>query len=522
MDYWIRDNRIWIVLVFALYILTVFSSIFAIGVFYDYYILGKRLFSTLFLCLLGIVIPFCKFAKTKWNIDFQKINILFFTGISTIISIVALFQIYVTKTWCTPNSPLVTFDNTAGVVACLIALLPYILYLACRQSRIIGGVIFLLITFVLLSVKSRSGGIALVVVSSFYMFVELNGSKYRKKKYFFQGITIILFLLLSCLFIPLKYDSAMGRLLIWIVSAGMIIERPLTGYGVGGFDRYYMDYQAKYFETYPNSRFLMVADNVKCPFNEYIHFLVDFGILGLLALVSFIIFVCFLYSRSHSQYKNVYTSSILGLSIVACFSYPSLYPFTYIITIISVIGLSFQIFRNYIQRNRIWKYVRICVFVLSFTTLSYIAKRTYYEHLLTMYIEYGKRTSLNSFIKESRYYLFDKARVAYESGNFPLSAKMLRTCLDRRADYNLNLHIGEVYINMNQLKEARQHLTKAHYMCPSRFYPLYYLAIINEKEHNKKEMRDLCREIINKPVKIYSQDVLIIKHKARLMIRNNK
>lgn len=51
-----------------------------------------------------------------------------------------------------------------------------------------------------------------------------------------------------------KKDSADGRLLIWRCAMPMLQQNWLTGYGTGGFEAHYMDYQADYLKT--SSRFL--------------------------------------------------------------------------------------------------------------------------------------------------------------------------------------------------------------------------------------------------------------------------
>ena len=57
----------------------------------------------------------------------------------------------------------------------------------------------------------------------------------------------------------------------------MIKGRPLYGYGYGGFQANYMDEQAQFFRTHPNSRYAQLADDVKSPFNEYLGVLTEFG-----------------------------------------------------------------------------------------------------------------------------------------------------------------------------------------------------------------------------------------------------
>ncbi len=58
-------------------------------------------------------------------------------------------------------------------------------------------------------------------------------------------------------------DSADGRLLIWQCSINMAKEAPWIGHGIDSFEAHYMDYQADYFKKHGQSRYAMLADNVK-------------------------------------------------------------------------------------------------------------------------------------------------------------------------------------------------------------------------------------------------------------------
>lgn len=82
-----------------------------------------------------------------------------------------------------------------------------------------------------------------------------------------------------------KQDSADGRLLAWQISVEMIADRPVFGWGSDGFDTFYMPYQADYFSRHPNSPFLLLADNLSHPFNEFLWFSVQYGIAGLIFLL---------------------------------------------------------------------------------------------------------------------------------------------------------------------------------------------------------------------------------------------
>ena len=50
----------------------------------------------------------------------------------------------------------------------------------------------------------------------------------------------------------------------------MIKDNPVTGYGSGGFLANYMNYQAEYFARDTDSKYAILAGDVKHPFNEYI------------------------------------------------------------------------------------------------------------------------------------------------------------------------------------------------------------------------------------------------------------
>lgn len=62
----------------------------------------------------------------------------------------------------------------------------------------------------------------------------------------------------------------------------MISERWLCGWGAGGFEAHYMDYQAEYFKCHPEANAIsMLADNVQYPFSEYLYIMTNFGVAGL-------------------------------------------------------------------------------------------------------------------------------------------------------------------------------------------------------------------------------------------------
>lgn len=103
------------------------------------------------------------------------------------------------------------------------------------------------------------------------------------KSFFFVGVLEMVYALGGLYY--WKQDSADGRLLAWQISVEMIADRPVFGWGSDGFDTFYMPYQADYFSRHPNSPFLLLADNLSHPFNEFLWFSVQYGIAGLIFLL---------------------------------------------------------------------------------------------------------------------------------------------------------------------------------------------------------------------------------------------
>ncbi|GHT80081.1 hypothetical protein AGMMS50262_24160 [Bacteroidia bacterium] len=94
------------------------------------------------------------------------------------------------------------------------------------------------------------------------------------------SILLVTGILFSAKIYYLKKDSADGRLLVWTVCLTMIKEKPLTGWGVNGFQKNYLLKQGEYFKNHPNSPWADLADDTTSPFNEFLKVGVEYGIIG--------------------------------------------------------------------------------------------------------------------------------------------------------------------------------------------------------------------------------------------------
>lgn len=188
-----------------------------------------------------------------------------------------------------------SYDNPAGFAVTLSSTLPLILLGTVHRNRRLSILCRFTLILSLISLglsESRAGLISAVLV-----FI-LGGNKLFVKHSYVKWLLIVLYVILIICISFKKIDSSSGRLLIWICSFLMIKESWLFGYGHGGYEAHYMDFQASYLEQNADSPYVMLADTVQCPFNEFLNILSDYGVVGLAVVLMYIGYMFYKYILS--------------------------------------------------------------------------------------------------------------------------------------------------------------------------------------------------------------------------------
>jgi O-antigen ligase len=111
------------------------------------------------------------------------------------------------------------------------------------------------------------------------------------RKLFAIVIIVVLIGLSGAGLFYLKKGSSTGKLLIWEVTLGKIIEKPLFGHGIGRFEAEYNNWQAEYFKFHPDEMDGpkgIAAGNTKYCFNEYLEMAAELGLIGFLLFLGII------------------------------------------------------------------------------------------------------------------------------------------------------------------------------------------------------------------------------------------
>ena len=168
------------------------------------------------------------------------------------------------------------------------------------------------LAFALVLSDSRAAWLAVAVVP-----LASGWRRFARWKMRCRLLAVGIALAVGCVLVAYKWESALGRLLVWRVTAGMVADDPLCGQGWGGFQAEYMHYQADYFLARGDgSAFAAVAGNVFYAFNEYLKILAEGGILGLA------FFLALLWQMWRARRAAPLGGGMLALLVFAFFSYP--------------------------------------------------------------------------------------------------------------------------------------------------------------------------------------------------------
>ncbi len=147
-----------------------------------------------------------------------------------------------------------------------------------------------------------------------------------RKFFFVTGTLFILMLFLSLFF--LKPNSSLGRLHIYSVELKILSKSKFAGIGLGKFKKAFNEYQADYFSknSIDDNRSLL-ADNTFYAFNDYIQWVIETGVAGLIAILLatyFLIKRVRLINKQKDGKTIVFaaSSSLLCIAVASLFSYP--------------------------------------------------------------------------------------------------------------------------------------------------------------------------------------------------------
>lgn len=430
-----------------------------------------------------------------------------------------------------------TFDNPAGLASLLSLSVPFC-FLLLRQSRctmvrvVVGFALCGMVWVVVLS-DSRAGMATVGCIAALYGLLLLRG-KWRWG--WLAGCLAAALWIGQALYLH-KKASADGRILIWQCTANMIAERPLTGYGPGGFEAHYMDFQARYFATHPDSRFTLLADDVKQPFNEYLGLLADYGLAGALCLLGGMAGIGLLYrKREPGKGADEALLCLAGIAVFSLFSYPLRYPHTLLYGCLSL-GMLYRsqsvphrwrmptLFIGLIRKRS----VRLGLGILLATAVAVptalrmeaeirwtkTARKALSGQGESAFQEYEK---LMNRLGHVPLFLYNYAAELNVAGHYAESLRIALLCEARFADYYTQLLLADNYKHLGHPEahaKALRHLRRAACMCPGRLLPWREMCDVYTRMGQREKATAVARKALKRPAKVESAEVQALRQEIR-------
>jgi len=394
----------------------------------------------------------------------------------------------------------------------------------------------LAIVILVILVKSRTG-LLLIAISYLVAYNHVVKKIWRrniKGKPMVQALIFLLAIAGILMVIYLKYPSAMGRFFIWKICINMFLEKPFLGWGIEGFDKYYLYHQSEYFKTHlsDSQNYKYVAGDVTNAFCEYIMILIQFGILGAGAFLFFILYGYKKIRFNKSPKQNWHMLTFLLIMVSATFYY------SFHVTMLLLLAMAvlaklqnelpaFQINNLFVRLASVFLFVSANIGIVVYALLQYNATVIWQEANRNCIV--NPQYSLKLFelaypqLKHRSNFLYNYGAILYESDNYEESINVLEECRLIKPSIDGLLYLGKGYQMEGKTLKAESCFKDASYALPLSYNPKYFLVQLYLENGMPQKALPIAAELYNMPVKVASTDIDEIKLEMKsLLARYNK
>lgn len=333
-----------------------------------------------------------------------------------------------------------------------------------------------------------------------------------------------------------KPDSANGRILVWKVTANMLMDSPWIGHGFDRFKAEYMDYQAAYFQGDPDNKEAVLADNVYYAFSEPLQLAAENGLVGFVISMALLLSVFTAQTRENKHMLNIAKGGLLSIMVFSMFSYPMhLLPVKLIGVLLIATAATFQerlvwSFRSAARLGSWWfrgLTTGVTMLLMIGTTIGLSDLRQAYEGWAAAYNLYQVgRYSQSIQVYEKAYgkfitegdFLMNYGKALSMAGDHKRAVEMLRNAEDHLNTTIIQTALGDSYKAQAEYEKAEAAYLWAWYMAPNRFYPKYLLAILYDENDQVEKAVATARELMEKQVKIESMAIEEIRKEMETII----
>jgi O-antigen polymerase len=439
-----------------------------------------------------------------------------------------------------------SFNNPSPMAIYLSMHLPLavalFLYISQPSNRLeYAAKMFAFITIILISItlpitKSRTAWIvAILGVGCVIVYLPRVQQYWQKiantstRKNGIISLSLLLVLSLGLVLYYFKKDSADGRLLIWKVGGSMIETKTLLfGKGFDAVLREYDKYQATYFTSNKAStNEIMLADQIGCVFNDYLHIIIEFGLVGLLLFVTLFIVIVKKYSTGKTIIERGFMGAIIIVFVAAFFTYPmEVLPITLLMIVSIAILSGLDTDQKVYQLPFELKNLKTIAYILGIFFMInvvrnqvrfYQAYRSAYNGLVWHIVKAKPQQALWLYEKSlenlpnNGWIMMQYGKALSETNHRQKSIEVLSKAKEMLTDTSLYRILGDNYCTLKRFDEAEQCYQLASNIVPNKFSIRFHLANLYLLKHDTLKAQKVAIEALNIPVKVPSKYIKNIK-----------
>ena len=268
-----------------------------------------------------------------------------------------------------------------------------------------------------------------------------------------------------------------------------------------------MSTQAEYFRVHPDSPYVMIADNIRHPFNEYLKLTVQYGLVGLSFAIVILVFVVQKLLKCSEEDKLLGLSFITSVVVICQFSYPFNYHVVWLFSIIVI----FPVFISQTFVTRIPRLFRFTIIPLLLFFLFNSTKNMYYEmklkEVIVRSLSGKSRRMINNFkdvdriMGDNPVFKYNYAVLLNDIGRYEESLAQVSVSEMKLNEYSTQMLFADNYNNLDNKEKAILAYEEAHNMVPCRFEPIYGKLMAYYELGDTTNIIRTAYEIIEKPKK---------------------
>jgi len=444
----------------------------------------------------------------------------------------------VTGTWINPN---VTAMFLAMAIPALWVLFKEI---ASTRKFLVFIAILVIIAICLLQCRTAIIGLfaeIVLLVGYQYNIVSDLRNKFNTLKLLLLMTSIVVVVAAGFYLYKVKQSSADGRKLIWKISAHMVAQKPLSGFGYGMFEHDYNLAQAKYFaDNLGTPQEIRDASFVHMAYSEIVENAVEGGLIAICILVA--IFVSLLInppSEKSGQGNFNHSLNVASYSGIVAFALMSVFNFTIqaipvmclfvlwaSIRTVSVKNDSDSIYKKLPRWNPFFmKYAFIVLGIGVFISQAimmnaylveqnakYLIKKHKIEKAISIFAAQENR------LRHYSNYWEHYAATLYIAKQYTSATAQIETAVHYTSDPELYTLLGNCYIKLGNTMDAITAFTMAQNIQPNRFAPRYALMKLHESHADTINALKVANELSLMQPKIPSEKVDFYKKEANKTI----